>query len=80
MSNIARIVALPIVSAGILGGAALGLAGMASAQTIGGQAPTGPGYSYAPQTHAHPAPTAKPGWHGNHGPAYIAHLTGQDQA
>ncbi|WP_264002363.1 hypothetical protein [Mycolicibacterium sediminis] len=33
---------------------------------------------YAPQTHAHPAPTAKPGWHGNHGPAYIAHLTGTD--
>jgi hypothetical protein len=80
MIKIARIVALPIVSAGILGGAALGLAGMANAQTVGSQAPTGPGYSYSPQTHAHPAPTAKPGWHNNHGPAYIAHLTGQDQA
>ena len=80
MTKLTRIVALPIVSAGIIGGAALGFAGMANAQAIGGQDPTGPGYSYSPQTHAHPAPTAKPGWHGNHGPAYIAHLTGADQA
>jgi hypothetical protein len=32
-ANIARYIALPIVSAGILGGAALGLAGMASKPT-----------------------------------------------
>ena len=32
-ANIARYIALPIVSAGILGGAALGLAGMANAAT-----------------------------------------------
>ena len=32
-ANIARYIALPIVSAGIIGGAALGLAGMASAAT-----------------------------------------------
>jgi hypothetical protein len=80
MTSIARLIALPIVSAGIIGGAALGLAGMANAQTVGGQEPTGPGYSFSPQTHAHPAPTVKPGWHNNPGPAYIAHITGQDQA
>jgi hypothetical protein len=72
--NIARYVAVPA----IIGGAALGLAGMANATTINGQTPTGPGYSYGPTVKAHPAPTAKPGWHNNHGPAYIAHLTGQE--
>ncbi len=66
-----------LITATMIGGAALGFAGLASAQTVGGQAPTGPGYSYSPDTHAKPAPTAKPGWHGNHGPAYIAHLNGK---
>ena len=33
MTKIARIAALPIISAGIFAGAALGLAGVASAQT-----------------------------------------------
>ena len=69
--NFARYIAVPAM----IGGAALGLAGMANAAT-NGQAPTGPGYSYSPDTHAKPAPTAKPGWHGNHGPARIAHLLG----
>ena len=73
--NFARYIAVPAM----IGGAALGLAGMANAATTG-QAPTGPGYSYSPTVKAQPAPTAKPGWHNNHGPAYIAHLTGQDQA
>ena len=63
MTRIARMIALPIVSAGIIGGAALGLAGMANAQT---QAPTGPGYSYSPTVKAKPAPTAQPGSHGRH--------------
>lgn len=72
MTKIARIVALPILSAGILGGAALGLAGMASAQN---QAPTGPGYSYSPDSYAKPAPTQQPGWHAHHGPQHIANLT-----
>ena len=42
--------------------------------TTGSQTPTGPGYSYSPDTYAKPAPTAKPGWHGNHGPARITNL------
>jgi hypothetical protein len=62
---------LSIVTAAIVGAGALGLAGTAAAAT---QAPTGPGYSYSPDTYAHPAPTAKPGWHNNHGPARIANL------
>jgi hypothetical protein len=80
MTTIARIFVLPILAAGIFGGAVLGMSGMAHAQSLGGQEATGPGYSYSPQTHAHPAPSAKPGWHNNHGPAYIAHITGQDLA
>ena len=71
MNTFVRMIALPIVSAGILGGAALGLAGMASAQT---QAPQGPGYSYSPQTTAHPAATQQPGWHAHHGPQRVADL------
>jgi hypothetical protein len=67
--NFARFIAVPAM----IGGAALGLAGMANATV---QAPAGPGYSYSPDTYAKPAPTAKPGWHGNHGPARIAHLLG----
>lgn len=70
--NLARFVAMPAM----IGAAALGLAGMANAAT-GSQAPTGPGYSYSPGTYAKPAPTAKPGWHNNHGPAFIAHLNGR---
>jgi hypothetical protein len=65
--NFARYIAVPAM----IGAAALGLAGMANASA---QAPTGPGYSYSPDTYAKPAPSAIPGWHGNHGPARIAHL------
>jgi hypothetical protein len=76
MTSIARLIALPIVSAGIIGGAALGLAGMANAApTVGGQEATGPGYSYSPQTHAKPAPSQQPGWHAHHGPQHVTHLT-----
>jgi hypothetical protein len=71
--NFARYIALPTMAAATIGATALGLAGMANAAT-GGQAPTGPGYSYSPDTYAKPAPTAKPGWHNNHGPARIANL------
>ena len=71
--NFARYIALPAMAAGTIGAAALGLAGMANAATTG-QSPTGPGYSYSPDTYAKPAPSAKPGWHGNHGPARIANL------
>jgi hypothetical protein len=55
----ARYFALPVVSAGIIGAAALGLAGAASAATS--TQPTGPGYSYAPSVKAQPAPEAQPG-------------------
>jgi hypothetical protein len=64
--------ALPIVSAGIIGGAALGMAGMASAATQ--TQPSGPGYSYSPNVKAHPAPQAQPGWHGHHGVNHIEHV------
>lgn len=65
MTNVARKCALRAVTAGIIGGAALGLAGMANAQTSATQ-PQGPGYSYSPGTHAKPAPEVAPG--GHHGP------------
>ena len=68
--NFARYIAVPAM----IGGAALGLAGMANATATGGQAPTGPGYSYSPESHAHPAPTAAPGWHNHHGPQHIVNL------
>jgi hypothetical protein len=61
----ARYFGLPIVSAGIIGGAALGMAGMANAATP--TQPSGPGHSYAPIVKAHPAPEAQPGWNGRHG-------------
>ncbi len=65
-----------LITATMIGGAALGLAGVASATTTTTN-PQGPGYSYSPGTYATPAPTVKPGWHDNHGPAYIAHLNGK---
>ena len=75
MTTIARKVARFIAVPAIIGGAALGLAGMANATTS--TTPTGPGYSYSPGTYAKPAPTATPGWHGHHGPARIANLQNQ---
>jgi hypothetical protein len=65
--------ALGVCTAALIGAGALGLAGTAAAATTS-TAPTGPGYSYSPDTHAHPAPTMQPGWHGHHGPAKIAAL------
>ena len=56
-ANIARYIALPIVSAGIIGGAALGLAGMASAATTTTQDSTGTSIVTSPDTYAKPAPT-----------------------
>ena len=72
-SRIATVAALPIVSAGILGAAALGLSGVASAQ-IQTQVPAGPGHSYAPDTHATPARSQGPGWQAHHGPAHVSNL------
>jgi hypothetical protein len=57
--NLARFIALPIVSAGIIGGAALGLAGTASATTPPSTNNTA--NFHAPTTHARPAPTVKAG-------------------
>ena len=68
----ARYFALPIVSAGIIGGAALGMAGMANAAPQ--NQPTGPSHSYAPSVKAHPAPEAMPGWHNHHGVNHIERL------
>jgi hypothetical protein len=64
-----------LIAATMIGAAGLGLAATAGAATS--TAPTGPGYSYSPGTYATPAPTVGPGWHNNHGPAYIAHLNGK---
>ena len=71
-ANIARYIALPIVSAGILGGAALGLAGMASATTTVDQ--NGPSVSIvtSPDTFAKPAPDVIPGWYYHHGVGRLA--------
>ncbi len=65
-SRIARYIALPIMSAGIIGGATLGMAGMANAATQ--TAPSGPGYSYSPTVKA---PNAVQGWHHLHGVARV---------
>jgi hypothetical protein len=70
-ANIARYLALPIVSAGILGGAALGLAGMANAATTTTETSTGTAIVTSPDTHAHPAPSVLPGWRHHHG---LGHL------
>jgi hypothetical protein len=68
--SFARFIVLPAMTAGVIGCAALGLAGQASASS--GQAPTGPGYSYAPTVKAEPAPTQAPGWQAHHGPQRFA--------
>lgn len=67
----ARYLALPIVSAGIIGGAALGLAGTASAVT--GNA-TPPHIVATPSIKAHPAPDATPGWRWHHGVYHLQTL------
>jgi hypothetical protein len=69
----ARYLVLLTVGGSLLGGAAVGLAGMASAAITNG--PSGPRYSYAPSVKATPAPTQKPGWHNHHG---IWHIKAQN--
>ena len=54
MNTIARSIALPAVSAGILGGAALGLAGMANAGTYSYEPTPRPGIVATPNTIARP--------------------------
>ena len=69
----ARYFALPIVSAGIIGGAALGMAGAASASTTTDNV-TQPNIVATPDVKAHPAPEAMPGhiWH--HGVWHLGDL------
>ena len=69
-----RYIALPVLSAGMIGGAALGMAGMANAAPSTNspgashiEAPHSNGNMFAPHTKAHPAPNMLPGWHLNHG-------------
>jgi hypothetical protein len=52
--SLARYIALPAVSAGILGGAALGLAGMANAGTYSYEPTPRPGIVATPNTIARP--------------------------
>jgi hypothetical protein len=70
-NRFARYFALPIVSAGIIGGAALGLAGTASAATTDVQQPN---VVATPNVTAHPAPNASPGWHWHHGVHHLQDL------
>ncbi len=65
MNRIARYIALPAISAGILGGAALGLAGMASAGTYSHHPEPRPGIVAGPTVRAQPPAGATPGarWH-----------------
>jgi hypothetical protein len=69
--NATRIFALPIVAAGIIGGAALGLAGTAGAATTDAQQPN---IVAVPSVKAHPAPEAQPGWHWHHGVHHLGDL------
>ena len=68
-TRFARYFALPIVSAGIIGGAALGLAGAANAANNADVRT--PDVVATPDVKAHPAPQAVPGAHWHHG---IYHL------
>ena len=70
-ARIARYIALPMISAGIIGGAALGMAGMANAATY--SQPSDPNF-HAPSVTAHPAPNATPGWYNHHGMHHIQNL------
>ena len=63
-TRFARYFALPIVSAGIIGGAALGLASTASAADTDVSPPA---IVATPDVKAHPAPEAMPGWRWHHG-------------
>jgi hypothetical protein len=69
--NTTRIFALPIIAAGIIGGAALGLAGTAGAATTDAQQPN---TVAVPSVKAHPAPEAVPGWHNHHGIYHLQNL------
>ncbi len=64
MKNTITRLVLPVLSAGIIGGSAIGLATTASAAEVAPQ----PGIVATPQIHAKPAAEASPGywWHRHH--------------
>jgi hypothetical protein len=68
-ATIARYIALPAVAAGILGGAAIGLAGMANAGTYSYDPTPRPGIVATPNTIARPPVIVIPGhrWHHDRG-------------
>jgi hypothetical protein len=67
--SFARYIALPAVSAGILGSAALGLAGIANAGTYSYEPTPRPGIVATPNTIARPPVVVIPGhrWHHDRG-------------
>jgi hypothetical protein len=69
----ARYIALPAISAGILGGAALGLAGMANAGTYSYQPTPRPGIVATPNTIATPPVIVIPR-HRSHGQGIVIDL------
>ena len=71
-TRFARYFALPIVSAGIIGGAALGLAGAANAANNADVRP--PDIIATPDVKAHPAPEAMPGVRWHHGVYHLEDL------
>ena len=74
--SLARYIALPVVSAGIIGGAALGLAGVANAGTYSQPSPS---IVATADTTAHPVTTATPGgwWHRHHPSLLDPSIAGQ---
>ena len=64
-------IALPVVSAGLIGGAAIGMAGMANAATQ--IDPHGPNFN-TPSMTAHPAPESMPGTHHHHRAEHLQNL------
>jgi hypothetical protein len=63
----ARYIALPVISAGILGASALGLAGMANAGTYSYEPTPRPGIVATPNTVARPPVVVIPGHRHHHG-------------
>jgi hypothetical protein len=70
--SFARYIALSVVSAGVIGGAAVGLAGMAHASTTINQNGSSVSIVTSPDTYAKPAPNAIPGWYYHHGIGRLA--------
>jgi hypothetical protein len=70
-NTFARYLAILVGSAGIIGGAALGLSGAANAATPDVRPPS---IVATPDVKAHPAPDAIPGWRWHHGVYHLQDL------